>query len=87
MEETSVELNQLLEEEKLSGVPLMIFANKQDLLTAMKPDELSEALQLHNIRDRVWHIQASSAKTGAGLQEGIEWLMKNAEQHQQKQKK
>ena len=29
MEETGVELNQLLEEEKLAGIPLLIYANKQ----------------------------------------------------------
>ena len=41
--------------------------------------QLSEALNLHNIRDRVWQIQACSAKTGAGLQEGIEWVLKIVE--------
>lgn len=79
MEETGVELNALLEEESLSGCPVLIFANKQDLLTAMPPKEISDALNLHNIRDRDWQIQACSAKTGAGLQEGIEWVLKNVE--------
>lgn len=41
MEETGVELNSLLEEEKLAGVPVLIFANKQDLLNAMPPKEVS----------------------------------------------
>ena len=41
MDETGVELNQLLEEEKLAGVPLLIFANKQDLVNAMSPDEVT----------------------------------------------
>ena len=79
MEETGVELNSLLEEEKLAGVPVLIFANKQDLLNAMPPKEISEALHLHNIRDRDWQIQACSAKTGAGLQDGIEWVLKTVE--------
>jgi len=83
MEETGVELNSLLEEEKLAGVPVLIFANKQDLLNAMPPKEISEALQLHNIRDRDWQIQACSAKTGAGLQEGIEWVLKTVEAKKQ----
>jgi len=43
MEETGVELNSLLEEEKLAGVPVLIFANKQDLLNAMPPKEVSTA--------------------------------------------
>jgi len=79
IEETGVELNNLIEEEKLAAVPVLILANKQDLLNAMPPKELSEALHLHNIRDRQWQIQACSAKTGAGLQEGIEWVLKIVE--------
>mmetsp|Transcript_34863 Transcript_34863/g.78770 ORF Transcript_34863/g.78770 Transcript_34863/m.78770 type:complete len:180 (-) Transcript_34863:2-541(-) len=77
MDETGVELNQLLDEEKLAGVPLLLFANKQDLMNAMGPDEVTETLGLTNIRDRSWHIQPCSAKTGEGLQSGMEWLGKN----------
>jgi ADP-ribosylation factor-like protein 3 len=75
MDETGVELNSLLEEEQLAGVPLLIFANKQDLLNAMGPDEVTEALNLHSIRDRTFHIQPCSAKTGEGLQQGMEWMV------------
>jgi len=78
VEETGVELNLLLEEEKLAGAPVLILANKQDLITAIPAKELSEMLMLHNIRDRKWQMQACSAKTGAGLQEGIQWVIKNA---------
>jgi ADP-ribosylation factor-like protein 3 len=38
--------------EKLSGVPLLVFANKQDLLNALSPTELTAGLNLHAIRDR-----------------------------------
>ncbi|CAM9379352.1 unnamed protein product [Ectocarpus sp. 13 AM-2016] len=41
MDETGVELGQLLEEEKLAGIPVLIFANKQDLLSALSSDEVS----------------------------------------------
>lgn len=37
LEETGIELQQLLEEDRLLGIPLLIFANKQDLLTALSP--------------------------------------------------
>jgi len=30
---------------------------------------------LHNIRDRQWTIQGCSAKTGDGLQAGIDWVV------------
>merc|ERR1711998_280582 len=76
VEETGIELGQLLEEEKLAGVPVLIFANKQDLLNAMGPEEISEGLNLQALpRSRSWHIQGASAKTGEGLQEGMEWLV------------
>ncbi|KAG5190717.1 ARL3, ARF-like ras superfamily GTPase [Tribonema minus] len=75
MEETGEELGQLLEEDKLSEVPVLIYANKQDLMSAMAPDEITEGLNLHTIRDRPWHIQGCSAKTGDGLQDGMEWIV------------
>jgi GTPase SAR1 family protein len=50
MEETGEELGQLLEEDKLSEVPVLIYANKQDLMSAMAPDEITEGLNLHTIR-------------------------------------
>ena len=62
------ELAELLDEEKLNGVPVLIFANKQDLLTAAPASEIAEGLNLHTIRDRVWQIQSCSALTGEGIQ-------------------
>lgn len=35
------ELHQLLSEERLSGASLLVFANKQDLSNALKPEEIS----------------------------------------------
>ena len=39
--------------------------------------QISDAMGLINIRDRVWHLQPCSAKTGEGLQKGMEWLVAN----------
>jgi len=75
LEESGSELNELLQEDKLANIPLLIFANKQDLLQALPANEIAEELSLHNIRDRTWTIQACSAKAGEGLQEGMEWLV------------
>ncbi|KAJ6222492.1 hypothetical protein RDWZM_001037 [Blomia tropicalis] len=76
-EETSVELNELLSEEKLATVPLLIYANKQDLINAVTAGELAESLHLVTIRDRAWQIQACSATSGEGLKDGIDWICKN----------
>lgn len=75
LEETGVELTQLLSDEKLKGVPVLIFANKQDLATAVKPDQMTIDLELHKIRDRKWQIQGCSAITGTGLDDGLKWLV------------
>ncbi|XP_077803577.1 ADP-ribosylation factor-like protein 3 isoform X3 [Macaca mulatta] len=75
-EETGQELAELLEEEKLSCVPVLIFANKQDLLTAAPASEIAEGLNLHTIRDRVWQIQSCSALTGEGVQGASQLLSK-----------
>ena len=77
MEETQSEFEQLLEEPKLANVPILVFANKQDLVTASTPASIAEVMHLETIRDRPWQIAACSAKTGAGLQEGMEWLTKS----------
>jgi ADP-ribosylation factor-like protein 3 len=77
LEEVNDELSRLLrEEDKLAGVPLLVFANKQDLLSALSAADISVGLNLHMIKDRAWQIQACSAKTSEGLQEGMEWLVK-----------
>ena len=36
-----------------------------------------EALDLSNISDRTWNIQACSAVSQQGLNEGMEWLIRN----------
>ncbi|GIY83753.1 ADP-ribosylation factor-like protein 3 [Caerostris extrusa] len=76
-EETGVELAELLAEEKLAGVPLLVFANKQDLFNAAPASELADGLNLPAIRDRSWQIQACSALTGEALKEGLDWVCKN----------
>ena len=75
VEETGIELQQLLDEERLSSIPLLIMANKQDLISALSPAELTEKLGLDAIRERIWQILPCSAKDGDGLQEGMEWIV------------
>merc|ERR1719393_535116 len=69
LEESANELKELLAEDKLGGVPLLIFANKQDLLQAVPAEEIQANLNLSAISDRAWTIQACSAKNCEGLQE------------------
>ncbi|XP_057216690.1 ADP ribosylation factor like GTPase 3, like 1 isoform X2 [Triplophysa rosa] len=72
-----LELSELIDEENLKGVPLLIFANKQDLATASPASEIAEGLNLHTYRDREWQIQACSAVSGEGVQDGMNWITNN----------
>ena len=78
MAELKDNLLELLSEEELASVPLLVLANKQDLDLALGADEVMEHLELSNITDRTWNIQACSAIKGDGLQEGCNWLISNA---------
>ena len=60
------------------NLPVLVFANKQDLATAKNPQIVAELLELIECRDRKWQIQGCSAMTGAGLEEGIAWIMANS---------
>ena len=53
-----------------------MFANKQDLQFALDAEEILGTMELTEITDRNMHIQACSAMTKDGLQEGMEWLVK-----------
>ena len=59
--EVKENLTELLSEELLNGVPLLVFANKQDLDLALEAPEIMNTLELNNITDRTWNIQACSA--------------------------
>jgi ADP-ribosylation factor-like protein 3 len=75
MVECGFELEELLKEDKMKNVPLLVFANKQDLVGAMEADEMAEQLQLTSIRDRPWQICGCSAKEGQGLEDGMGWVI------------
>ncbi|XP_064615962.1 ADP-ribosylation factor-like protein 3 [Liolophura sinensis] len=85
-EETSVELSELLDEEKLAGVPLLVYANKQDLLGAATANEIAEGLKLEHISDRKWQIQPCSATQSEGVKEGMEWVLSNMNQKKSSKK-
>ena len=73
--EASEELQELLRHEELHDVPLLVFANKQDLSRAMTCEEVSQALRLQEL-SRPWFAQGSCACRKEGLQEGLDWLVR-----------
>lgn len=82
MDAVREELHALLQSDDLRNALLLVYANKQDLKSALSAAEITEALALHAIKTHDWHIQACSAIEGRGLVEGLEWLttrIKNAQ--------
>ena len=77
LDEAAQELSELLAEEKLSAVPLLIYANKQDLEYASSASDMAEGLMLHAIKDRAWQIQPCSATSGEGVKDGMDWVCAN----------
>jgi len=74
MEEARQELAMVLNEDELRDVPLLVYANKQDLPNAMSTAEVAERLGLQSIRQRQWYIQSACSTSGDGLFEGLDWL-------------
>ncbi|CAE6347724.1 unnamed protein product [Rhizoctonia solani] len=52
LESAGFELHSLLDHQPLSGVPLLVLGNKNDLPEHASVDELIRILHLENIRDR-----------------------------------
>mmetsp|Transcript_38359 Transcript_38359/g.68600 ORF Transcript_38359/g.68600 Transcript_38359/m.68600 type:complete len:184 (-) Transcript_38359:190-741(-) len=68
------ELHQMLGYVELENAVLLVLANKQDLPNAMSASEVMQKLELQNMKHRKWFIQSTSAPTGDGLYEGLDWL-------------
>ena len=59
---------------ELKNVPVLFFANKMDLPTALSPVECVQQLELDKVDDKPWHIAPSNALSGEGIDDGITWL-------------
>eukprot|EP00927_Polykrikos_kofoidii_P000949 TRINITY_DN10352_c0_g1_i5.p1 TRINITY_DN10352_c0_g1~~TRINITY_DN10352_c0_g1_i5.p1 ORF type:complete len:364 (-),score=56.25 TRINITY_DN10352_c0_g1_i5:65-1156(-) len=74
MDDARDELKKMLSESELAGIPLLVFANKQDVAFAQSASVLTEGLGLDSMRGRQWYIQACSSTLGIGIFEGLAWL-------------
>uniref|UniRef100_A0A1I8PPB7 ADP-ribosylation factor-like protein 6 n=1 Tax=Stomoxys calcitrans TaxID=35570 RepID=A0A1I8PPB7_STOCA len=55
-------------------IPILFYGNKNDCENSLSSVNIAAALELTKC-DKAWHICSSSAKTGDGLEEGIQWLI------------
>ncbi|KAF2068713.1 hypothetical protein CYY_009965 [Polysphondylium violaceum] len=78
IQDAHLEFQKLLIEDELAHCPILVFANKQDLPNAMSIPEVVDRLDLHSLEsNRKWFIQGTSAGSGDGLYEGLDWLSNN----------
>jgi len=70
------ELHMMMASDLLKDCLLLVFANKQDMKGALPPAEVAERLQMRTLSNRKYQIQGTSAVTGDGLSEGLDWLIK-----------
>ncbi|KAF1815622.1 ARF/SAR superfamily [Eremomyces bilateralis CBS 781.70] len=78
VEEARSELQRIIQDREMKDALLLVFANKQDIKNAMRPDEVSRRLKLDEIaRDHLWKVEPSCATTGEGIFEGLTWLSNN----------
>ena len=69
------ELDNLLQENLVRDLPLLVFANKQDLPNSLSVSEITSILELENIPvNRSWYVQPCCATSGDGLEEGLKWI-------------
>lgn len=73
IEEAAEEIQKMLLEEELKNCSILVMANKQDLSGAMAPSEIAKKLRLEGVK-RNWIVQGTSATTGQGLKEGLDWV-------------
>ena len=74
MDEAKMELETVLEDDRLKDAALLVFANKQDLPGALTTSQIADKLQLYKQNHRHWSIQATCALTGEGMVDGLEWM-------------
>ncbi|KAH9812716.1 ADP-ribosylation factor family-domain-containing protein [Melampsora americana] len=73
-----VELHSLISKPELSGIPLLVLGNKNDLDGALKVGELIESLELSKVTGREVSIYSISAKESINIDATLKWLLKRA---------
>ena len=56
----------------LTHIPLLVMANKQDMIGALKKEEIIELLDMNNIKE--WNVVETSMANGKGIIESFDWL-------------
>ena len=75
IQEANEELSSVINDDRLRNIPVLVYANKQDLPQAMTPGTIYEKMK-ETLRNRNFLVQGCTATTGKGLYDGLDWLSK-----------
>jgi len=73
--ESQAELEKVLLDPELTGAPVLVLANKQDLDRSLTSAQVSDQLQLSS-ESRPVRVQSVSTLSGDGIKEGVQWLLR-----------
>lgn len=76
--EAKKELHGLLSKPRLSSIPLLVLANKNDLPEAEKMETVIKALELEKLHDREVAYYSISCKNSVNIDVTLQWLIKHS---------
>lgn len=74
IDRAATEFHSIINDPFMRNSAILVFANKQDMKNCMSAAEVAEALGMHTLKGRRWHVQSAVATQGLGLYEGLDWL-------------
>nr|QXF29029.1 Arfrp1 [Vischeria sp. CAUP Q 202] len=77
-EEAKLAFASIVEHDALHGVPVLLFANKQDLPGALSSDDIAASLEVGKVQNHRTRVQPCSALTCDGIENGVRWLVLEA---------
>ena len=84
-DEAKKELDWVLGDDEMRGVPIVVLANKQDLPNAKSSSDIGHALGVMQMQNRDWYIQGTCAVSGDGIYNGILKLSEMVKEFKKKQ--
>lgn len=72
LQDSRREFERILKNEHMKNVPVLLFANKQDVPGALTAEDITGMFRVKKLcGDRSWYVQPCCALTGDGLAEGL----------------
>ena len=68
------QLDSLINDDNLNGIPILVIANKQDLPGALSGEDIISKLKLQDISDRKIRVFCTSAKLKTHVSDIIQWI-------------